>query len=105
MEPLMESVGKQCQDQLAVFQRCIYVHRNDPASCTQPQQELAKCASNAVPMLQTIKRTCGHLIREYDQCLAANKDASSDELAVQCTSKLRALAECAEAVKLNSQTA
>lgn len=100
----MASVGKHCQGPLANFQRCIYAHRENPSACNEAQQELARCASEASPTLQTIKKTCGKYIHDYDQCLFANQHASQEEVASQCTSKLRALAECTDNVMLNSES-
>lgn len=101
----MDSVGKQCQSQLVNYQRCIYTNRENPSACISVQQELARCASEAAPILQNIKKMCGKYIMDYDQCLLNNQHATDDELASKCTSKLRALAECTESVRSNSQSA
>ncbi|KAL4402086.1 mitochondrial intermembrane space protein [Malassezia pachydermatis] len=99
----MDSVGKECQFELASFQRCILANNGNQMACKKTQQELANCAANAVPMLQTIKQTCGSLIQEYDQCLFQFKDASQDVLAEKCTPRLQALSLCANAVKAQTE--
>lgn len=71
--------------------------------CAKEQQALADCAAEAVPLLQTMKQQCGHLIRDYDACLTVNKHASDEELTSKCLGKLQALADCTNAVKAQAE--
>ncbi|SHO78648.1 Similar to S.cerevisiae protein MIX14 (Mitochondrial intermembrane space protein of unknown function) [Malassezia sympodialis ATCC 42132] len=105
MEPMMETVGKHCQGPLSTFQRCILASKGNQAECVKEQQALADCAAQAVPLLQTMKQQCGHLIRDYDECLLVNRHASDEELTGKCLGKLQALADCTNEVKTHAEQA
>ncbi|PKI83775.1 hypothetical protein MVES1_002087 [Malassezia vespertilionis] len=104
MENTMEAVGRNCGTELATFERCIVANKGDASKCVEPQRALSQCAARAVPMLQTVKERCGPLIRAYDMCVSQYSQKSDDEVAAACTPKLRALWECTEAVKQETQS-
>ncbi|WFD31713.1 hypothetical protein MSPP1_002752 [Malassezia sp. CBS 17886] len=99
MENAMEEVGRACATQLSTFQRCVVANKGDAAPCREPQQALAQCAADAVPLLQAVKSQCGQFIRAYDACLEENKSAGEEQLARSCTPRLRDLWQCTENVK------
>lgn len=52
-----------------------------------------------------MKQQCGHLIRDYDECLSVNRHASDEELTGKCLGKLQVLADCTNEVKTHAEQA
>lgn len=90
---------------LADFERCIIANKGNGTACAESQKSLSACASNAVPLLKTIKEECGGFIRTYDACISINAQMSDEQIAKECTPKLRDLWACTERVKSMSHNA
>lgn len=106
----MDAVSARCRTELGTcfclpavtYERCLVSNRGNQMACKDMQRQLSECAASAVPMLRTIKQTCGPLIQAYDRCLETYADAPHDELVAHCTPKLQAVAQCSNAVRADA---
>lgn len=81
------------------FQRCILANQSNHSACDQYRQELSSCASEAVPLLATVKRKCQRQLQDYDLCLKQGEHDNDEQITSRCIAALRNLHLCTEAVR------
>lgn len=93
MNATLDQVAKYCKVQLDLYAHCIDQHpKNWEVACVKAKKALTVCADQHVEPLRKIKEACQVQVKDYDACLAKNRNDP-----MKCLERLKALTGCVEA--------